>query len=148
MDAMQQRAGKWRAVSYPALLPRGGHGQDGGGVGDAGGERHGGAAADEVGARRPGLRPPDEGAPRGLRHSDGSLGVPSSSPPSEPGSGACAGEGPSGAGRGERSGTTTVMGTLSSIARPDKEQSDKEGAERHQRDKERALGLAPRLARP
>ena len=125
MDAMQQRAGKWRGVSYLTLLPRGGHGQDGGGVGDAGGEWHGGAAADEVGARRPGLRPPDEGAPRGLRRSDGSLGVPSSSPPSEPGTGAGAGaaegEGPptpSGAGRGARSGTTTAPGTFSSRSRP------------------------------
>lgn len=60
-------------------------------------------------AGAPALRwSPDEGAPE-LRRSDGSLGVPSSSPPSEPGIGAGAGagvgaaegEGPNGAGRGE-----------------------------------------------
>jgi hypothetical protein len=78
------------------------------------------ALAAPAGACAAALRSPDEGAPRGLRRSDGSLGVPSSSPPSEPRTGAGAGagdaegEGPSGAGRGERSGTTTVMGTFSS----------------------------------
>ena len=83
------------------------------------------ALAAPAGACAAALRSPDEGAPRGLRRSDGSLGVPSSSPPSEPGTGAGAGaaegEGPrtpSGAGRGARSGTTTATGTFSSRSRP------------------------------
>ncbi|BAS89208.1 Os04g0422750 [Oryza sativa Japonica Group] len=105
-------------VGYLLLfLAGGGHGQDGGGVGDAGGERHRRAAADEGRARAcrrgagdgaPALASapalPPGSAPRGLRRSDGSVGMSPPPPSSEPGNGGIAGAGagaPNGAGRGE-----------------------------------------------